>query len=171
MKFKWILSAALAGVLVAGCSTPIEDQLEPGFAASEQAFSAEAKEPNEKMDNIEFYLPEGFEAQKGEVENNYLLNDNGDLYVLFVNSLEDGTSKVAYDRLMADQEDEIVEVKTFESDKLFGYTAILEKKNDEYELVTAIGGVKVTTISSAKKIDEKLANMMTITKSVQTKNE
>ena len=169
MKFKWILGATLTAILLAGCGKPIEDQLDSSFAASEQAFSAEAKEPNKKIDDIEFFLPEGYEAEKGEVENNYLLNHNGDLYVLFVNLLEDRTSKLAYDRLMADHKDDIVEVKTFEEEGIFGYTAILEKKDDMYELVTAIGGVKLTTISAAKELEEQLASMMQITKSVQFK--
>lgn len=169
MKFKWMLGAALTGVLLAGCGTPIEDQLDASFAASEQAFSAEAKEPNKEMDEIAFFLPENFEVKKGDVENNYLLHHDQDVYVLFVNLLEGRTSKLAYERLVADHKDAIVETKTFEEEGLFGYTAVLEKKDDQYELVTAIGGVKLTTISAAKDLEEQLKTMMTITKSVQLK--
>ena len=168
MKFKWMLSIAVAGAILAGCGAPIEEQIETGFAASEQAFSDKANKPNKEIDDIEFFLPEGFEAEKGDIDYNYLITNDGDSYVLFVNQLEGRTSKRAYDRLMAEQEDEIVEVKTFESEGEFGFSAILEKKNDEYEIITAIGGIKLTTISTGKTIDEKLAHMMTIAKSVKT---
>ena len=167
MKFKWMLSTTLVGAMLAGCGTPLDEQLEMGFAASEQSFEADSKKPNTKQENIAFYLPEGFEVENSEIEHNYLLNHNGELYVLFVNALEDSSSKFAYEHLMTEQEDKIVEVKTYETEEAFGYSAVLEQKKDEYELVTALGGVKVSTLTKGKALDEKLAYMMEIAKSVQ----
>lgn len=167
MNFKWVLGIALTVTLLAGCGTPVEEQIATGFAASEKEFSNEAKEPNNKLDNIALFLPQGYELEKGDLENNYLIKNGNDLYVLFVNLLEDSSSKLSYDHLVSEQKDALIEVETFEEDGVFGYTAILENKEDEYELIAAIGGIKITTISAGKGLDEKLANMMTITKSVQ----
>jgi len=157
----------LMSALLVGCGAPLEEQIETGFAQSEEVFNEEASKTNKKIDNISVYLPDGFEIENSEADNNYLIRNKDDLYVLFVNFFEAQNSQLYYNHLMAEQKDQVVEINTFEMEESFGFTAVLDHGDDEYELIASVGGVKVSTMTTDKKVDEKLTNMMQIAKSVQ----
>lgn len=169
MKMKWqfIVSSMLMSALLVGCGTSLEEQIETGFAQSEKVFNEGASKTNKKIDNVKVYLPDGFEIENSETENNYLIRDNDDLYVLFVNTLEDQSSQLYYNGLMDEQKEQVVEINTYEVEETFGFTAVLDHGKDEYELIASVGGVKVSTMTVDKKVDEKLTNMMQIANSVQ----
>lgn len=166
MKYKWLGAVALM-VMLAGCGTPLEEQIETGFTESEAVFNNEAETTNTQIENIELFLPENFKVQQSEVENNYLLTNDRQQYVLFVNEFEDSDSKLYYEQLQAKLKDKIVEEKTFTKDGIFGFSAVVEVKDDEFECITSIGGVKMTTLTEAKAVDEKLTTMMNIVASVK----
>ena len=54
--------------------------------------------------------------------------------------------------MMADPNLKIVEKSTFEQNERFGFAAVIENSEEKYELITSIGGMKLTTISKESDI-------------------
>lgn len=156
--------------LLTGCGKSLDEQVSEGITNAEAAFSDEPIKSNVKEGNVSVYLPEDYVLDATDKEFNYLINSKDDQYILFINENESETSKLNYQLIVDEKKDAIVSLKELEEEKQFGFAAVIEYAEKEYELVVSIGGVKLSTITNGKKIDEKLTNMMEIVRSVEILN-
>ena len=62
----------------------------------------------------------------------------------------------------------IVEKDTFEQNGRFGFAAIIESSEENFELIASIGGIKLTTISKQQDIASNIEKMMMIVRSIST---
>lgn len=167
MNRKWALGMVMVAVLaLVGCNQTVEEQASAGMLAAETTFEKEASKVNKTYGQVELYLPKGFAIEQGIDEANFILTHDEDIYILFVNEHETEDSRLLYEILQEDASKEVIQEKTFETDGVFGFSAIISAAEETSELVVSIGGAKLTTISANKNLDEKLAEMMQIVQSV-----
>ena len=169
MTRKWmrLLIASLVVSLLVGCSS-LEEQAVNGIENAKVAFQDDAEKPNEKVNNINIFIPSGFSIEKESNETNILLSKGNESFILFINPNELQSSRLYYDLMMSDSNLKVVEEKTFEQNGRFGFAAIIENSEEKYELITSIGGIKLTTISQAQDIENNLEKMMLIVRSIST---
>lgn len=169
MKRKWLQATACFLLLFAltGCGKTVEEQIDSGVASAQTVFEENPQEPNTNLEGIELYVPSGFKAENSEDPNNFIVTKGQDSYILFVNQNETEDSKLHYQLLKDDKTKHIIKEETVEFDGAFGFTAVIEHDEEQFELVVSCGGIKMSTISVDKNIDEKLVDMMTIVRSVK----
>ncbi|TQR18404.1 hypothetical protein [Psychrobacillus vulpis] len=169
MTRKWmrLIIASLAVILLVGCSS-VEEQASDGIENAKVVFQGDAEKPNEKVNNLKIFLPSGFAIEDESDKSNIILSKGKESYILFVNPNELPGSQLYYDLLMADSNLKIVEKNTFEQNGRFGFAAIIKSSEEQYELITSIGGIKLTTISKQQNIASNLEDMMMIVRSVST---
>ncbi|SER91893.1 hypothetical protein [Psychrobacillus sp. OK032] len=169
MTRNWmrVFFASLAVILLVGCSSP-EEEVEDGIENAKLVFQSDAEKPNEKINNMKLFIPSGFSIEDEPDETNIILSKGKDSYILFLNPNELPSSRLYYDLMIADTNLKIVEEKTFEQNGRFGFVAILENSEEKFELITSIGGIKLTTISKQQNIADNLDKMMTIVRSITT---
>jgi len=91
-------------------------------------------------------------------------------FILFINDREGADSKLYYNLLKEDSSKEIIKENTYEKNGIFGFSAVSKTDNEnEFELIVSSGGIKMTTISQAKRIEENLSEMTKIVHSVKIK--
>lgn len=169
MMKKWLyltISALLLFVL-AGCGKSVEEQINNGVASAQTVFEEKPRKPNKQIGQIELYLPSRYSIKETDDVNNYILSKGKDKYILFVNVNEEEDSQLHYELLKRSQSKKIVKEHPVELDGAFGFTAVLEHDDEQFELVASSGGVKVSTISNNRSIDDKLVEMMLIARSVE----
>lgn len=165
---KWFL-LTIAVVLLAvlsGCGKSAEEQINTGVASAQSIFEESPKEPNKTIGQIKIFLPSGYSIKETDDVNNYVLSKGKQKYILFVNVHEKEDSKLHYDLLTKNSSDKLVKSQPVELDGVFGFTAVLEHDEDQYELIASCGGVKISTLSKNRKMDDKLGEMMLIARSV-----
>ncbi|MFJ7827107.1 hypothetical protein [Psychrobacillus sp. NPDC096623] len=169
MTRKWmrLLIASLAVILLAGCST-LEEQTSDGLENAKVAFQEDAEKPNEKVNDINIFLPSGFSIEEESNETNILLSKGNDSYILFINPNELQSSQLYYNLMTSDSNLKVIKEKTFEQNGRFGFAAIIENSEEKYELITSIGGIKLTTLSEQQDIANNLKKMMLIVRSIAT---
>ena len=154
-------------LVLSACGKTVEEQASEGMENAETVFTNKPNEANKSIGHIELYLPKGFSIEKGIDEANYTVVNGKDSYILFVNSNETVDSRLHYDILKQDTKTNIIQEKTFETNGVFGFSAVNKQSEENYELIVSVGGVKLTTLSNDKKIDNKLQQMMEIVRSVK----
>lgn len=162
------LKALLIFIAIVGltaCSASFEEVLEETTTAVESEFNKEADKTNQSNDDIEYSLPFGVEKEE-ETPNNILLKNGSRTYILFYNQYEERESKVVYESTV-EQHPEWDANVTFEQDGDFGYLLVKQLEEDNYQIVTGVGGVKLTTESKNLKSDA--VTMMEIANSVKLK--
>jgi hypothetical protein len=152
-------------VILSSCSAPFEAQLNDASEAVEVELNSEPGKANNSNIDIEYRLPFGVEKEE-ETPNNILLKSGSKTYILFYNQHEDSGSKVVYESTL-NQHPEWDGQLTFEADDKFGYLLVKSLDNGIYQVVTGIGGVKVTT--ETKNISSDAATMISIANSVKKK--
>ncbi|WP_144510896.1 hypothetical protein [Bacillus sp. FJAT-22090] len=169
MARNWmrIFFASLAIIMLAGCSSA-EEQVDDGIENAKVAFQGDAEKPNEKINNLKLFLPSGFSIEEKSDESNIILSKGKESFILFINPNELPGSRLYYDLMMADTNLKIIEENTFEQNGRFGFAAVIENSGDQYELITSIGGIKLTTISKEHNVAENLEKMMMIVRSITT---
>lgn len=169
MTRNWmrVFFASLAVILLVGCSST-EEEVEDGIENAKLVFQSDAEKPNEKINDMKLFIPSGFSIEDEPDETNIILSKGKDSYILFLNPNELPSSRLYYDLMIADTNLNIVEEKTFEQNGRFGFVAILENSEEKFELITSIGGIKLTTISKQQNIAGNLDKMMTIVRSINT---
>lgn len=160
----WI---SLVVLVLTGCGKPVEEQITEGVASTATVFEAKPVEPTTTIGKIKVYLPSGYKVEEGTNEMNYIVTKGKDSFILFVNTIEQEDSRLHYDLLVNDSKLNIVKEQTFEKEDAFGFAAVIEHSEEQYELVVSSGGVKMTTMAKDKNIDEKLVDMMEIVRSVK----
>lgn len=169
MTRKWmrLVLASLVVILLAGCSS-LEEQYTDGLENAKVAFQADAEKPNEKVNDVHMFLPNGFSIEEESTETNIILSKGKDSYILFINPNELPSSQLYYDLMTSDSNLKVIEEKKFEQNGRFGFAAIIEHSEEKYELITSIGGIKLTTISDQTDIANNLEKMMLIIRSIPT---
>ena len=169
MNHRWIhvFVFVMTMALLAACGQTVEEQATSGMDNAETVFNSKPTATNKSIGHIELYLPKGYEIEKGIDELNYTIVHGKDSYILFVNPNETADSQLHYSILKDDLKGEMIQEKTFQADGVFGFSAIVSHDESQYQLVVSVGGVKLTTISEDKKIDNKLQKMMQIVRSVR----
>lgn len=170
MNRKWvhIFILSIVMLLVSGCNQSIEEQASAGLENAKMTFESKPNEPNKMIGSIELYVPKGFGIEKGIDELNYTLVNGQDSFILFVNPHEPENSQLHHTILKEDPNNEIVQEEIYEVDDKFGFSAVIQREEKQYELVVSIGGIKLTTLSKNKNIDQKLQEMMKIVQTVRT---
>lgn len=168
MNHKWIHMVVLfmMMLLLSACNQTVEEQTAFGMEDAETIFNSNPTATNKSIGHIKLYLPKKYGIEKGIDESNYTIVDGKDSYILFVNPNEKEDSQLHYSILKDDSNGEIIKEKTFQTDGVFGFSAVISQSKEQYQLVVSVGGVKLTTISEGKNIDEKLQKMMQIVRSV-----
>lgn len=172
MSYTWLRAAGLMLLLLglSGCSQSIEEQIANGLQITETVFAEEPEQHTEQIDDIQLYLPAKFKVEDSLDDYNIAISKGKESYILFINDREAKDSKLYYNLLKDNDADKIIEETTYEKDDHFGFTAVLKTANeDEMELVVSSGGIKMTTISQAKYIEDNLREMTKIVHSVKIK--
>jgi len=169
MTRNWmrLLIASLAVILLVGCSS-LEEQTSDGLENAKVVFQDDAEKPNEKVNDINIFMPNGFSIEEESNETNIILSKGNDSYILFINPNELPSSQLYYDLMTSDNNLKVIEEKTFEQNGRFGFAAIIENSKEKYELITSIGGIKLTTISDQSDVAKNLEKMMLIVRSIST---
>ncbi|WP_342581666.1 hypothetical protein [Ureibacillus sp. FSL W7-1570] len=166
---KWLLLtiSAMLLLVLSGCGKSVEEQINIGVASAQTVFEESPREPNKKIGQIDLYLPSGYSIKETDDVNNYVLSQGKNKYILFVNVNEEEDSKLHYELLKNSMSDKIVKEQPVELDGAFGFTMVLNHGDEQFELIASSGGVKVSTISNDRKMDDKLVEMMMIARSVE----
>jgi len=169
MKRKWFLALATSILLftLAGCGKTVEEQIDTGVASAQTVFEENPQQTNKTIGKIELYVPSGYDVEESDDLNNLIIKNGNESYILFVNYYEEEDSNLHYELLKNDSSKKIIKEETVEFDGAFGFSAVREYDKDQFELIVSSGGVKMSTISEDKAIDQKLVDMMTIVRSVK----
>lgn len=154
--------------LLIGCSASKDEAISQAKQVAGSTFNEPAQKPTETTKGFSYYLPEGFKV-KDEFENNVILSEGKQEYILFVNPHESLTSDVIFNDIKGVKEEKGID--TFKDKDRFGYISISPAKNEKYELIVGIGGVKTTTITTNIDMVENAKNMMIIANSVEYGNQ
>lgn len=165
---KFIRSIGLVAIgvfLLGACSSSFSEDKTKAKEEVESAFSNKPEKADNSTKDIEYHLPFAMEI-KEESPNNILLKNGSRTYILFYNQLETEDSKVVYDSTLKQQKKWDVN-ETFNHDGKFGYMLVKKLKEDQFQLIIGIGGVKLTTETDNIKKDA--GTMMEIANSVKVK--
>lgn len=162
---KSIRILCVAACVTTGCS--YEDHSNKAKEAAETVFLDASLKPDYQTETIKLYLPEDFIVAE-ESENNFILEKSGNPYILFVNPHENRKSRTLY-TTVKQLNDKDIELANFEDQESFGFIAIRDLDEKKYEVSVGVGGVKLTTETSEKKLSDEAAQMMTIVDSITQK--
>jgi hypothetical protein len=166
MKFIRSMGLVVIGVFLLGaCSSSFSEDKTEAKEAVESTFASKPEKADNSTKDIDYHLPFGVEI-KEESPNNVLLKNGSRTYILFYNQHETEGSKVVYESTMMQQKEWDVN-ENFNQDGKFGYMLVKKLKEDHYQLIVGIGGVKLTTETDNIKKDAE--TMMRIANSVKVK--
>ena len=165
---KLVVTTMVSISLLVGCNPSNDEAISQSKKIAETAFKEKQMKTTESTNGIRYYLPKGFNVEN-EMENNIILLKGKEEYILFVNPEEPFTSEVVFNEMKSAKEN--AETDTFKTNDRFGYISINPAKDKKFELIVGIGGVKMTTLTSANNMVENTKDMMEIANSVQYANE
>lgn len=164
---KVMASLLLLMILVSCSMKSEEDAIEGAKKAAEDSFlSEETFMPNQELENISIYLPERLHVESEE-PSNIILKDGNQTYIVFYNNYEPPTSEMG---MNSSQNDEALLLHSFKDPDKFGYIRIMPETEKEYEMVVGVGGVKITTYTNRKKMEQDAEELMKITLSLIDQN-
>ncbi|MBD8069010.1 hypothetical protein [Bacillus sp. PS06] len=165
MVKKGIISYLLLIGLLVGCSASVEEVIEETKQTTAQTFEAEPMEPNQTESTFSYFLPSDMKEETVE-ENNLILQQGEQLFILFVNPNEEQNSEELYKSTVLESENDLLN-ETFKDEERFGYVKVESVEEDSYQLSIGIGGVKMTTVTELKKVKDNAEQMMQIVSSVK----
>ncbi len=145
-------------IILTGCSRSEEETLVSVKDSAEEVFEQEPFKSNQTFDNFSLYIPKGYKVEE-ESKSNLILKKDGQTYILFYNALEDTTSELNFKAAEANGNFQLLQ--SFQSDERFGFVKVV-KLEEEYELQIGIGGMKITTQTTLKKMEKDTREMMQI---------
>lgn len=163
---KAILLLVLAVFLLGGCSASFEKEYKEAVAAVEKEFKETPEDRNKENQDIEYYLPFGFEVDE-ETPNNLILKNGSKTYILFYNLQEGPNSDVVLNATLQQKEYDMNE--HFNEDGKLGYFLVKKLSENENEVTIGVGGVKVTSEVKTKNLKSDTEYMMKIANSVKAK--
>lgn len=166
IKFRRAFGLIIAGVfLLSACSATYSEQKAEIKEQVSSTFESQPEKTNNSTKDIEYYLPSGVKVEE-ETPNNVLLKNESKTYILFYNQHESEDSKVVYESAVKQQKEWDAN-ETFSKDGKFGYMLVKKLKEEQYQLIVGIGGVKLTT--ETENVKEDAEAMMEIANSVKIK--
>lgn len=156
----------LIGSVLAGCGKTLDEQADDGIAAAKEAFQLHDKQINDEVQGVSLYKPSGFTIEETSDPQNIVMKKGDETFILFINPNEDRQSRLFYDLLASNENDERFE-EVFSEDGYFGFASIVKLAEDKVELIASVGGVKMTTITKNKNIENNMARMMEIVRSIE----
>lgn len=158
----------MCAIVLAACGkTSFKEESGKAEEAAKTAFNEKRKEPNNKTQNIDFYLPFGYELKK-ESPNNIILKNGSKTYILFYNPNEDLASKVVYNASVA-QYEKLETNKEYKGKGKLGFLLVERLDGDMNILTAGVGGVKITTETKTGNLSEEAKAMMQIANSAKIK--
>ncbi|WP_102263902.1 hypothetical protein [Mesobacillus jeotgali] len=166
IKFRRAFGLVIVGVLLlSACSASFSEHKAEIKEQVATTFESQPEKTNNSTKDIEYYLPSSFKVEE-ETPNNVLLKDGSKTFILFYNQHEKEDSKVVYDSTVKQQKEWDAN-ETFTKDGKFGYMLVKQLKENRYQLIVGIGGVKLTTETEDVRDDAEA--MMDIANSVKIK--
>ncbi|WLR56031.1 hypothetical protein LC048_03435 [Mesobacillus subterraneus] len=166
IKFRRAFGLTLVGLfLLSACSASFSEQKAEIKKEVASTFESQPEKTNTSTKDIDYYLPADVKVEK-ESPNNVLLKDESKTYILFYNQHEKEDSKVVYNSTLKQQKEWDAN-ETFTKDGKFGYMLVKELKENHFQLIVGIGGVKLTT--ETENVREDAEAMMQIANSVSIK--
>lgn len=152
-------------ITLVGCKDQSEEEVvEEALDIAEKTFtSLQTVTPNTELGHLSLYLPKHIKADEVD-ENNMILSDAKQTYILFYNELEEPTSELNYQ--MAETDGALL-LETFQSPEKFGYIRILTEEDNGYQIQIGVGGVKITTYTTKKEIVNHAEELMKIALSIE----
>jgi hypothetical protein len=164
IKFRRAFGLILVGLfLLSACSASFSEQKAEIKKEVASTFESQPEKTNNSTKDIDYYLPSDVKVEE-ETPNNVLLKNGSKTYILFYNQHEKEDSKVVYDSTVKQQKEWDAN-ETFSKDGKFGYMLVKELKENHYQLIVGIGGVKLTT--ETENVREDAEVMMQIANSVK----
>jgi len=159
----------LSLLFLTGCSVSIEDATQKSVDTFEETFKAQPLETSEDTDIFAYHLPTGFTIDS-ESENNIVLTQEEQTYLLFVNPFEPKDSEVLYDSTKVNLSNLLVDHTVTDEGRL-GYLLISPVDGEEefYEVTVGLGGEKMTTVTDTSNMEASTKSMMEIISSVKIK--
>ncbi|HLO12022.1 MAG TPA: hypothetical protein VK190_07295 [Pseudoneobacillus sp.] len=154
--------------LLLGCQASINDQRDETIKAVHEQIKSKPKETNKKAEEIQFYLPFGFEIED-KSPNNIILKNGSKTYILFYNQHENQQSNVVYKSTLIQHEKFEIDKKWKEKNS-FVYLLVEKLDNDMNELIVGMGGVKLTSEVKTSSLAAEASQMMEIVNSVKIKS-
>lgn len=148
----------------------IEDATQKSVDTFEETFKAQSLDTSEDTDIFAYHLPTGFTIDS-ESENNIVLTEDEQTYLLFVNPFEPKDSEVLYDSTKMNHSDLLVDHTVTDEGRL-GYLLVSPVGGEEeelYEVTVGLGGVKMTTVTETGNMEASTKSMMEIISSVKIK--
>lgn len=148
----------------------IEDATQKSVDTFEETFKAQSLDTSEDTDIFAYHLPTGFTIDS-ESENNIVLTEDEQTYLLFVNPFEPKDSEVLYDSTKVNFSDLLVD-HTITDEGRLGYLLVSPVDGEEeelYEVTVGLGGVKMTTVTETGNMEASTKSMMEIISSVKIK--
>lgn len=164
-SWKFLFLILLSISVLTACSQTLDERAADGIAVAKEAFLLNDKQTNDEVQGISLYKPPAFTIEEDSDEQNIVMKKGDETFILFINSNEGKDSRLFYDLLDTDEESDRFE-ETFTNDGYFGFASIVKIGEDQVELITSVGGVKMTAITKKKNIRNDLARMMEITRSI-----
>lgn len=161
---RTIFVAVLIAFIISGCMTKSESEvLEEVTDIAEEIFlTYEMTEREHNInDDLAIYLPNRMSIEEIE-ENNVIINDGEQTFILFYNPFESPESDLNYE--IAQQETSLL-LETFEEDDKFGYIQVVDE-DGEYRIQVSVGGIKMTTITTLGNMSKDAEDMMMISLSM-----
>ena len=155
-------------LLLSACGKTVEEKAQIAVAQAEELFEQPIKTTSANVNALELYLPANFRIESAGSDSNYKILHQGDAYILFINTLEKD-SRLYYELLQQDGTKQILQQQTFEQDGQFGFVAISQVGEQQYEMMASIAGNKLTTLTTERNMEKKLSTMVDIIRSVQYK--
>ncbi|MDF2606103.1 MAG: hypothetical protein K0S34_293 [Bacillales bacterium] len=165
-KYIKLIAVSILSVSLSGCFENEKEVKKEITSFSKTAFNRKGEKPNYKGKGHEFFLPKSVDVEKAET-NNYILNGEGGTYLLFINPNEDKNSNTLH-KILEEQKGnkkEYVNLVTNDT-KRYEYLYILKDKEENYEIYTGIGGIKISGLTSLSNVEESVHEMTEILISV-----
>lgn len=149
------------------CSSSVDQIKKEATNILEKSMDETVKEPTETTDNGTLYLPL-FMSVEDVSENNIILKQGSQTYILFNNIHEGKASTVLYESMVSEMDQLLLE-HSIEKDGTFAYVVIKEESKENVLLTVGIGGMKITTETEIKGVSDQTEKMMEILRSFDPK--
>ncbi|MCA1032388.1 hypothetical protein LCL95_15240 [Bacillus timonensis] len=149
--------------LLSGCAS-IDEETKNTKLEVENVFEAKPLAANEKHQDFSYYIPENMDIEsKGDY--NLIFKDGKQLYILFINPIENKASDTLY-KSTVHKTGKVIVDETFKDKERFGYVKVFEIDKNIYEVSVGLGGIKMTTETKKGNISNSAKEMMQIVTSV-----
>jgi hypothetical protein len=165
-SLKWLFIALSCILVLTGCTTKGQ-ALTAVQKSVQHQYHQQANIANQTTKSFLFFQPKGFMVDSKGTHSIVFKDKKGNLYILFVNSLEGKTSQVNYKNDLASLKRGAVK-RTFNDQGSFNYIILSPSVNKQYELIIGCGGIKMSTKTTLENAQTASKNMSTIIKSITT---